>query len=356
MLMFKQLIASFALAFTGAGVAADTQPVPVPAKVVTFKDWTVGCDNGLACQAVALLPDTLPENHLSLILSRPAGAEGVPKITISGATTLSDRYRIIIDNRVVKTGIFGDEKESLVLTDTDAVKLARYIARGNKLLLVDGDGQDLGSVSLAGTSATLRYIDSMQGRAGTRGAMIATGRRAARAKTVALPVISAPRIKPAETIPDAASLVALSESSPCAAERFGPTEDSAYSLGSGSNGPQALVLLNCGSGAYNFSVGAYVSQRNAQGKWSHSPARFDYAPNRLTTNGDLALLVNAYWDAATQTISGYNKGRGIGDCGSSQSYVWDGRMFRLSQATVMDECRGSLNWIPVWRTEVKLTD
>jgi Protein of unknown function (DUF1176) len=66
------------------------------------------------------------------------------------------------------------------------------------------------------------------------------------------------------------------------------------------------------------------------------------------------LLVNSDWDAATQTISSYAKGRGLGDCGSSESWVWDGTSFRLTRATVMGECRGSLDWIPVWRAEVRL--
>jgi hypothetical protein len=34
--------------------------------------------------------------------------------------------------------------------------------------------------------------------------------------------------------------------------------------------------------------------------------------------------------------------------------VWDGAMFRLTSATAMGECRGSVDWIPIWRAEVKL--
>ena len=178
----------------------------------------------------------------------------------------------------------------------------------------------------------------------------------ATAKTVSLPVISAKKIKPAKILPDAGALVALSEGSPCAAERFGPTADSAYSLGSGPDGPQALVLLNCGSGAYNFSSGIYTGQRNGKGKWTFEPAKFDYGAAGFSEDSKIPLLVNAGWDAATQTISSYAKGRGIGDCGSSENFVWDGNMFRLIGATVMGECRGSLDWIPVWRAEVRLVD
>ena len=94
-------------------------------------------------------------------------------------------------------------------------------------------------------------------------------------------------------------------------------------------------MLNCGAGAYNFSSGIYVGQRNAAGKWTFEPAKFDYGATGFSADSKIPLLVNADWDAASQTISSYSKGRGLGDCGSSESRVWDGTMFRLTDATVM---------------------
>ena len=144
---------------------------------------------------------------------------------------------------------------------------------------------------------------------------------------------------------------AWSESSPCAKERVGATQDAAFSLGDA----KALVLLNCGAGAYNASAAAYIGERDGAGKWAFDPAAFDYSPTRLAEGGNIALLVNATWDSAAQTLSSFSKGRGIGDCGTSEDYVWDGASFRLVKARVMDQCRGSTDWIAVWRAEVKLT-
>lgn len=327
-----------------------------PNKVTTFKDWTVGCDNGLACQAVALMDDGPAEGALSMVITRLPATAAPLKIVMSGFTAKSDRFRIVIDGKVADTGRMRVGAEEIELSGTEAVKLARAFAKGKAMRLIDGSGTDLGSASLAGASAALRYTDATQGRSGSRGAIIATGPKMATAKKAILPIITAKKIKPSDILPDAGTLVALSESSPCAAERFGPTEDSAYSLGSGANGPQALVLLNCGAGAYNFSSGVYVGQRDAKGKWAFSPAKFDYNPVRVTENTNLALMVNADWDSDGQTLSGYSKGRGLGDCGSSESYVWDGTAFRLKEAMSMEECRGSLDWIRVWRADVKLTD
>ena len=61
------------------------------------------------------------------------------------------------------------------------------------------------------------------------------------------------------------------------------------------------------------------------------------------------MLVNASWDAKTGQLMSYAKGRGLGDCGSSQSYVWDGSTFRLIEMRMMNQCRGAWDWIPLWR-------
>lgn len=356
--MNRQIIASVLICMSAnaAAAAPANRAQVVPEKVLTFKDWAVGCDNGLACQAVGLLPEGFPEGSLSIVAARAEGVNGALSVEISGAATKSDRFRIVIDGKVADTGTVPVGSETVKIAGADAMKLMRAMAKGRTLRLIDGAGTLLGSASLGGAAAAFRYADSAQGRAGSRGAIIATGPKMATAKKSVLPLITAQKIRPTNILPEAGALVALSENSPCAAERFGATEDSAYSLGTGTIGPQALVLLNCGSGAYNFSSGIYTGQRDAKGKWNFEPAKFDYGAAGFSIDSKIPLLVNASWDAATQSISSYAKGRGIGDCGSSENFVWDGNMFRLTGATVMDECRGSLDWIPIWRAEVRLND
>ena len=63
-------------------------------------------------------------------------------------------------------------------------------------------------------------------------------------------------------------------------------------------------------------------------------------------------MVDSEYDPGSRTLRGFNKGRGIGDCGTSQTYVWDGSRFRLTEATSMGECRGAWRWIPVWTAQV----
>ena len=351
--MHRGHIALALMCMTTSAVAMPP-PAVAPAKVLTFKDWTVGCDNGLSCQAVALMADGLPDGSLSIVVTRAEGVNGSLMVEMAGAATKADRFRVIIDGKVADSGAITVGNETIKVNGADAMKLARAMANGRKLKLVDGLGATLGNASLAGSTAALRYIDNIQGRAGSKGAIAANGRKAATARRVALPVITVKKIAPTDQLPDVSTLVALSEGSPCAAERFGSSEDTTYSLGTGQNGPQALVMLNCGAGAYNEATGVYIGQLGNSGKWSFSPALFDNDPTLVGEAVKVPILTNSDWDSANQRISSFNKGRGLSDCGVSESYVWDGAMFRLSEAARMDECRGSLDWIPVWRAEVRL--
>ena len=59
----------------------------------------------------------------------------------------------------------------------------------------------------------------------------------------------------------------------------------------------------------------------------------------------------AYWDEGTRRLASFFKGRGLGDCGAGQEWAWDGEMFRLIHAEAMGECRGSTDYITIWRAQ-----
>jgi hypothetical protein len=242
-------------------------PVPTPGKVMTYKDWTVGCDNGLSCQAVALKPDGPWDDGLSVVVTRKAGLQAQPIVEISGFPAKLGRFRLLVDGKVTETGSLQTGAESITLKDATAVKVARALAKGTSLQLVDASGAKYGAASLSGVAAALRYVDSVQGRAGSKGAVIALGARKAAAKKAMIPIFEVRKIAPSDVLPDASALVALSEGSPCAPRsasvrrRIRP-----IALGNGAGGAQSLVMLNCGAGAYNFSSGIYVGQRSASRK------------------------------------------------------------------------------------------
>jgi hypothetical protein len=64
-----------------AAAAAAVLPVPRPEELKVFTDWTVGCDNGRACQAVGLVPESWPEDAATMVVARGPEAGAVPEIS-----------------------------------------------------------------------------------------------------------------------------------------------------------------------------------------------------------------------------------------------------------------------------------
>ena len=340
--------------------AVSTVPAARPGEVLSFKDWAVGCDNGGICRAVSLVPEELGTSfddlHGPVSIIRTAGSDDILRIRMSVHAEDVDRYRMFVDNRLVDTGPIVDGDYPIEIVGQDAKKVAQAIVKGKKLVLQDPDDKIISKISLAGSSAALRYIDQQQGRAGTKTALVAKGSRVFQPRTTGIPLITVDRWESAALVPEADALVALAEDSKCKDDRFGLVEDQAYPLGKRGNRYRALVLISCGAGAYNFSTAPYIGDyvQNSEGGegWTFAPAKFDRQPSWGGEGAD-PLLVNVGWDEQDQILSSYGKGRGLGDCGKAENYVWDGEMFRLIEASAMTECRGAHEWITTWRANYR---
>jgi hypothetical protein len=348
---FRYLALALSVLFAPHAVGAQSPTEPIVSKPLTKKDWTFGCDNSGTCDAVALLPANAADDFKTLKLSRSDGDEFF-NIQIKGLSGKGDRYRLFIDGRLADTGPIDRNSGTANISNADALKLARFMARGRELSLRDATGAVLGRVSLAGSTAALRHIDSQQGRAKTESALVAIGRRQRKASIQAQPAIFIKRIIPTADLPDTISLVRLAETSPCAKKRPEVSQDSAYSLGMIDGQAVSLVLLNCGSGAYTVSVAAMIGFQQVDKNWKFEPARFDSKAG-LANDMTMPLLVNANWDQPSQTLSSNNPTRALKDCGTNSKFVWDGQSFRLILAEQMDECRGAQDWITLWRAAVR---
>lgn len=322
---------------------------PVPGDVQTYKDWAIGCDNGGACEAVSLLPEgQFPDDpviHLSI--ARGAGPVAQPEVRLRGVQDIKGPFVVQVDGRTLATLTSADDE--VAIEGPQGAALALAIARGSKLEVRQGN-KVLGTPSLSGSAAALRYMDAKQGRAGTVTAMVATGPLRARTVKPAPPL---PLVRRA-LVPEAGKIAPLwvderataNKVSGCNDEFDREREPEQFPLSKS----QTLVLVPCGAGAYNFSSGVLIAT-GAPGRRSFTVARFDLTPGWGEDN-DLPVVVNADWNAKTSMLTSYAKGRGIGDCGASQSWVWDGTMFRLTDAASMGECRGSWHWITTWRAKV----
>jgi len=149
-------ILALALALAAPG---DLPPGPERA----FGDWAVTCDNVKRCEAVAVSDAPRGSDTASdARIAREPGPAGGVTIDLWPAATSEGVITILIDGRQVGSGFV--RKESLQLTGNAAEGLVRAMATGNVLTLRAGR-KTLASYSLKGSAATLRYIDSEQGRA-----------------------------------------------------------------------------------------------------------------------------------------------------------------------------------------------
>jgi uncharacterized protein DUF1176 len=318
---------------------------PQPGELKLFGDWTVGCDNGRACQAVALMPEDWPEDGVTMSVRRGPERDAHPAIgfPVEGAIAFLEA-----DGRRLAVRLVPGESGPQVASGDVAVLLGA-LRSARRLKLVGRGGASLGTVSLAGAKAALLYMDERQRRVGTVTALARPGAKPASAVPAPppLPVVHAVPLSSAPPVaPGAARIAALRKQHGCTIDEVGGPDDVEVAA----LGPdRSLVLLACGSGAYNVSFVPFIAERRG-GRLDIRPAPFDLIPDWW--EGGRPILINAGWDAASGLLTSFSKGRGLGDCGTGSDYAWDGARFRLVEQAEMEECRGSVDYITTWRARV----
>ncbi|MFM1976608.1 MAG: hypothetical protein RL145_1454, partial [Pseudomonadota bacterium] len=120
-----------------------------------------------------------------------------------------------------------------------------------------------------------------------------------------------------------------------------------FNLGKG----RVLWAVPCGAGAYNMWSKFYLQTNSNR----LEPYRFS-TPEPARDDEDAHSLVNVSVEPETGQISAFSKGRGVGDCGSAQTYTWDGTNFVLTNLIEMNACNGLTPdfWPVRVKTEVTL--
>lgn len=340
------------LAATGnivaSGAAAADEPgrnaeiAPRPGTLKTFGDWTVGCDNVLQCTMASLMPEDGEMAQATMNLTRAAGAQGGITVAIDSRNDAGAAALLAVDAKRVggigSDGNFGGD---------GARAIAAAIANGRTLSVLDMAGKTLATISLKGASAALRYIDAAQRRTGGTSALVAKGAAGAVPAAPSLPTITALRPQGTATIPNTVQVAAMRKRAGCQLDETSGTDitPEAHALGGG----KTLVILPCSAGAYNLIAALFVIAGTGV-----APAIVD-APSGFgeaepDARKSVPSIVNG--EFADGILGSYAKGRGIGDCGVEQAFVWDGARFRLSRQAEMGECRGNTNYITTWRTKV----
>lgn len=343
-----------AVAAVFAPVLAAILAAPVPAsaqadragELKSFRDWMVGCDNTRSCTALGLAPaDGAGSAFVKIV--RAAGAGAAPEVTVvvyADAAPTAPRLRLRLtggkgpglpvdtvaadfDDPFVRARVAG--------ADASAVIAAILPAQGLTVELLDGTTSVSSSpVSLSGSSASLRYMDAEQGRAGGVTALVATGTAPASAvpKAPAAPLVAAEAMSTLDPPPKRRPAgIPAADADDCPID----PKEMAVSL----SGGRTLWGTCVSAGAYNFTYEFRIA-----GSGKPQPARFEVpgvgAALSMGEEDDFAALTNPGLSDDGFVLSAFSKGRGIGDCGALAEWAFDGESFRALTYAEMGECMG----------------
>ena len=306
------------------------------------KDWALSCDNTRTCYAEGYQEESAL-SPISMLITRPAGADTAVDIAaVDIKVQLQASYEQGADEDpglawtfklgpvTLKTTV---DRSSLTwhLTPQQVQKVLPQLL--NHASATVHDGQHEWVLSLAGAKAVLLKMDDYQGRMDTPSALVKRGKLAQDRvlKPLPMPVIHA-------VVPP--SSLALSKDQEAALisaiipnvkhedylEQCNDVKDTAPSAKDFTLHPlskdKLLLGYACSVGAYNYS-GVFWAVNNQP----------PYVPTLLNVAGDA-------FDPSDGSISEVMKGRGVGDCIYTQSWVYDGQQFVLANRTWDSMCRG----------------
>lgn len=346
----------------GSTPATATDPAPQAAprtETKPFRDWQATCDNGNACYAFGFAPD---HDAGWVRIFMPAGPDAEPEIAFGlwgENLSADDDPAVIVDGRAFPAARAGASDADAPVGEirAGARSVIAAMAAGRRMEIQAGETV---SISANGASAALLWIDERQGRLGTTTALLRRGDQPASRVPAAPPL---PELRPApaavqtgfgddkQTLP--APLRARKAVQDCLAE----SEHSEWLLqnvmSARLDADTELWAVPCGSGAYNILHQWYLTgpggrdPRPADLPGSEGRRRAEEGsvwPDNGTVNGGYAP--NA------RTITAFSKGRGLGDCGTTQTWTWTGERFELQAERSMGHCAGVPwdYWPTTWRT------
>jgi hypothetical protein len=295
-------------------------------------DWELACDNTRTCRAAGYQLDDGDTPPVSVLLQRKAGPGEpiVAELRLGDAddTALTPPLLAMrIDGRSLGTVVMERSESSSTLSRSQAAALVKAVAASGKVVW-QGGGQSW-TLSGRGAAAVLLKMDQFQGRLGTRGAAIRKGVRPDDEVLPPLPpqLVKRARVPHGEVRPigreaERRLLAVLRKTvggDECADLAAIVTGENAFVFAPLAR-DKMLVGARCWRGAYNEGYGYWVV---------NSSAPFSAQP--------VTLLGSDYENGVIRAV---HRGRGIGDCYASDTWVWDGKRFVHSESLTTGMCRG----------------
>jgi len=327
--MLRTFAAAAALLVLASGAqAAGTKSVA---------DWTGVCSNIGHCAAFGFAAEAA-DTDAYLRVDRAAGPTAAPGVLIAldpADTQPNATWTLTLDGRPVAgvgpvKAVGSDSGARARLTGPPAMALIEALRNGKSLAILAG-GKPVATVSLTGSAAVLLWVDDQQGRVGTLTALARPGPKPASAVPPAPPT---PLITPAPAVSQAGLPKAAPKSltkGEIGCDPIDTPEDIVARLAPG------VVLWGpeCETGPYNEVSLVFLGDEHA----GHLK-RVSFVDTRGPGQASDELM-NASYDPKTRTLSMFAKARGLGDCGETAAWVWDGKSFRLLWERDMPACRGA---------------
>lgn len=299
-------------------------------------DWELVCDNTRTCRAAGY-PSEENLGTVSVLLTRKAGP-GTPvagRVVLGGGWDETDfdlpasfKLALWIDGRAQGSATMTDRSREADLTAAQVAALLAALTRDSKIEFRAPNYVWL--LSDRGASAVLLKMDEVQGRVGTVGALRRKGKAS---EANVLPHVPAPVVRavaPIAAMPGDERAFEKQQDAIRAALKKVTSEDDCMDLyDAESSEPLTIVRLSktkllvstrCWLAAYNAGSGYWVID--------------DKPPYRPE------LVTESATDYDNGTISSGQKGRGIGDCWSSEDWTWDGANFVHTSSASTGQCKG----------------
>ena len=321
------------------------------------EDWQVVCDNTLTCRAAGygmeqpatILITALPQKPVT---SAQVQLENIGRNATVDAALRKANYQVELRLNSKSYGKIKLDAATLIgtLNASQTQQLLAHARQSTEITLNAGSQQ--WEVRDGGMAAVLLKLDEVQGRVGNPLALISKNAayKLTPKEPKPKPIIRAAQVydvREAQNI-DAGKLqywrknisqwVQRDDAELSECESFDSAEAEEFGRGwqfDAIDANHTLASYPCWLAAYNYSNDYWVI--------NHAK------PSRPT-------LMASATDYSEGVISNHQKGRGVGDCWNSESWVWDGKTFAKSSELTTGLCRaitGGGAWeLPTYVSEV----
>lgn len=320
------------LAFTTLAMSGNTF-AEIQGQSFSHGDWELACDNTGTCRAAGYHSEDYDDDLVSVLLTRKAGANTPvqAEILFGSFEDAEEEKQYQMQMNGQDYGIVKNSLEHTSSLTKQQVQALLTGAKQNNEIIFKGEKRKF-ILSDRGMSAVLLKMDEFQKRVGTPSALIKKGNKSEQnvLKAEAIPLVieqSAIKGKSIEYTlqsPQAKRIQVILKHSTndddCpilfGEEAFESSRLTITPL----TQDKSLIMTPCWSGAYNFGSGAWVMDQ------------------KLTQV--LQAVSESISDDETTQLYANHKGRGIGDCWSSETWVWNGQKFIQTYKAANLQCKG----------------